>query len=135
MTLLDQLPYDFSPEQEKFLGFLDDWFTVDLGLERKIKYQLPFYYRNSWICYLKPHANSVELAFTRGNELSNDQGLLESKGRKQVMSLEFTSLDDLAELPYRQIVHEAILLDEQVPYAPKRKSAPKGAGNQSKPLN
>lgn len=59
---------------------------------------------------------SVELAFTRGNELSNGQGLLEDKGRKQVKSIAFTTRSEIPEQMMREVIHEAIILDETVKY-------------------
>jgi hypothetical protein len=56
------------------------------------------------------------LAFTRGNELSNEQGILESKGRKQVYGLEFEKVADIPVLLIHEILHEAILLDQSKPY-------------------
>src|SRR5210317_2137212 len=87
----------------------------------KISYHLPFYYRQSWICYLNPLKDGrVEFAFTWGNELSNESGLLESKGRKQVYSVTISSIKDVGSEELNQVIQEAILLDEMVPYASKR---------------
>ncbi|MEO1096988.1 MAG: hypothetical protein AAFX57_04455 [Bacteroidota bacterium] len=59
--------------------------------------------------------------FLRGNELSNEQGLLSGKGRKQVMSIEIAKLSDLPEGAIKEVIHEALLLDESVPYSVKNK--------------
>lgn len=92
------------------------------NLTAKMRYGIPFYYRKSWICYLNPTKKGmIELAFTRGNELSNNQGLLDNKGRKQVFSVEFESIADIPGEVVNEIMQEAILLDETVPYASKRK--------------
>jgi hypothetical protein len=83
----------------------------------KISYQIPFYYRKSWICYLNPvKGGGVELGFTRGQELSNEQGILEAKGRKQVAGIIFYSLKDIPERALLEVINEAIILDESVPY-------------------
>jgi hypothetical protein len=96
--------------------------SVELNLTDKLRFKIPFYYRKSWICYLNPSKNnSIEFAFVRGNELSNSQGLLDSKGRKQVLSVELTELSKIPIKELTEIIHEAILLDEAVPYASKRK--------------
>lgn len=96
---------------------------LEFSLTPKLRYAIPFYYRKSWICYLKPNNNgSIELAFTRGNELSNTQGLLHSKGRKQVMSMVFTSTEDIPQQALQELLVEALTLDDTVPYAAKRKA-------------
>jgi hypothetical protein len=50
---------------------------MELNLEDKIRFGIPFYFGRSWICYLNPIKNhKVELAFVRGNELSNIQKVI-----------------------------------------------------------
>jgi hypothetical protein len=88
----------------------------------KIAYKIPFYYRKSWICYLNPEkGGGIELGFTRGKELSNIQGLLEPKGRKQVAGITISSVDAIPEGALVEIINEAIILDETVPYSVRKK--------------
>jgi hypothetical protein len=88
----------------------------------KIRYKIPFYYRKSWICYLNPvKGDKVELAFTRGNELSNEQGLLQANGRKQVRGVIIENANDIPWESLNEIFQEAFLLDEEIKYASKRK--------------
>ena len=61
----------------------------------------------------------MEFAFTRGNELCNAYGLLEHKNRKQVSSIIFSSLQDVPEKEMRELIQEAIILDDIVPYKSK----------------
>lgn len=115
-----------SPRQRQLLAYLHDLLATQLGLEAKIRYRIPFYYRYSWICYLNPVPNEgVELAFTRGNELSNAQGLLSSAGRKQVYGIVLHDPATVSEAALLEVLNEAILLDESVPYQSKRKQATK----------
>ncbi len=87
-----------------------------------IKYNIPFYDQNTWVCYLNPLKNGkVALCFLRGYELSNEQGLLENKGRKQVMSVDFGTVDEIPKNTIREIINEALFLDETVPYKPRGK--------------
>jgi len=87
----------------------------------QLRYKLPFYYGRSWVCYMNPtRSGGVEFAFLRGNELSNDAGLLESKGRKQVFSIEWQSIADIPLRSLHALLQEALLLDEAQPYASKR---------------
>jgi len=101
---------------------LHHWLTMDLNLAEKIRFKIPFYYGRSWICYLNPVKNNkVELVFVRGNELSNDQGILQNKGRKQVYGIEFEKVSEIPMQQLNEIIQEAILLDETKPYKSKRK--------------
>lgn len=122
MPAVEDFIYDFEGEQRAILSFFHDLLTVEYQLEDKIRFNIPFYYKKSWICYLNPvKNNAIELAFPRGNELSNEQGPLQSKGRKQVMSVEFEKLSDLPVSTLQEVINEAIMLDETVKYASKRK--------------
>ena len=106
-----------NDKQRELLLYFHHLLTAELELTDKIRYKIPFYYGKSWICYLNPNKNgSVELAFIRGNELSNEQGLLEDKGRKQVKSATFSDKSKIPESLIREIIHEAIILDETVKY-------------------
>ncbi len=108
--------------QQELLTYLDELISSFPEVTCRLRYQLPFYYRKSWICYLNPNQDGkVELAFTRGNELSNEQGLLASRGRKQVYSAMFSSILDVDENELLEVLQEAFVLDAEVPYASKRK--------------
>ena len=73
----------YEGSQKDIMQYLHSIMASLPGVTGKISYKLPFYYRKSWLCYLNPTKDGkVEFAFTRGNELSNIQGILESKGRK-----------------------------------------------------
>jgi len=92
------------------------------GIRATLRYRIPFYDCHSWICYLNPDkTGGVELAFTRANELSNEQGLLDFRGRKQVAGVVFHLVRDIPDEVVVEIVSEALLLDEQVPYNVRRK--------------
>ncbi len=110
-------------KQRTILQFLHDLLLAHPEIICKIRYKIPFYYRKSWICYLNPvrKKDAIELAFVRGNELSNEQGLLESKGRKQVFGITFSSVEEIPQRALLELIQEAILLDETVPYASKRR--------------
>ena len=114
--------YERENPQREILLYLHELFTNQLHLEAKLRYKIPFYYNKSWICYLNPvKPQSIELAFPRGNELSNAQGLLEAKERKQVRGITFKQVKDIPRDALWEIMQEALILDETVPYASKRK--------------
>lgn len=109
-------------EQQQVLDYLHRLLSSFPEITSKIRYKIPFYYHKSWICYLNPTKDGgVELAFTRGNELSNEQGLLQAKGRKQVYGVTFYSVRDIDEDLVAEVFQEALILDEEIPYASKRK--------------
>ncbi|MEM6318719.1 MAG: DUF1801 domain-containing protein [Bacteroidota bacterium] len=111
-----------SDNQQVILQFLHDLLTAEPGVQAKLRWKIPFYFRKSWICYLNPikKTNGIELAFTRGNELSNGQGLLSHNGRKQISGVIFNDVADIPVETVLEVFQEALLLDETVPYASKR---------------
>ncbi len=114
--------YNQEGEQKLILEHLHNLITSFPEVTYKIRYRIPFYYRKSWICYLNPVKNDgVELAFVRANELSNENGLLDFKDRKQVAGIIFHNIKEIREEAILEILEEAFLLDENVKYASKRK--------------
>jgi hypothetical protein len=95
------------------LNYLDDRLANHHGLRSKVSYGLPMYSMQSWICYLHPlKKGGIELCFTRGIDLSNEQGLLKLRGRKQIAGVCFHHISEIEQQILDQIVQEAILLDE-----------------------
>ena len=120
MGEVEDFIYQYEGEQRKIMFYFHNLFVNDLGLTTKIRYRIPFYYNMSWICYLNPDkSGGVELSFIRGNELSNHNGLLQTKGRKQVKSMTFYSFAEVQEEGIMEVIHEALILDETTPYASK----------------
>lgn len=114
--------YKYDGFQREVMLYFHQRLTKEMGLTDKVRFNLPFYFKKSWVCYLTPiKAGFVELAFLRGNELSNTQGILNSKGRKQVYGIEFKTLSSLQSPAIDMVIQEAILLDDTVPYKSKRK--------------
>lgn len=123
MTAVEDFIYQYEGNQQEILLYFHNLLTNELNLVDKIRFKVPFYYGKSWVCYLNPtKEGKIEYAFVRGNELSNAQGLLHNKGRKQVYSVEFEKISDIPVSTINEILQEAILLDETTPYQSKRKS-------------
>lgn len=113
--------YEREGNQQSIMLHLHELLTAYPEVHGKIRYNIPFYYRKSWICYLNPlRDDRVELCFLRANELSNEQGALDFKNRKQVAGITFASVSDIKDELLHEILQEALLLDEEVKYASKR---------------
>ena len=122
MTAAESFIIDLPEPQQSIASYLHQILMSFPELSDKIRYRIPFYYRKSWVCYINPLKNNgIELAFTRANELSNTQGLLDFKDRKQVAGISFYHMDDIDEAGVLEILQEAIVLDETIKYASKRK--------------
>ena len=122
MTAVEDYIYTLEGRQRELMLYLHGHLVNALNLEDKLRYNIPFYFRKSWICYLNPiKKEGIEIAFLRGKELSNEQGILDSKGRKQVSGIVFTKPSEIPLRALTKILQEAILLDDLVPYGSKRK--------------
>jgi hypothetical protein len=91
-------------------------------------YGVPYYSRHKRICFIWPvsapdapkaknqkdDGTLVSIGFCYGNQLSNDQNILLSEGRKQVYIVRIKNLRQLERIePFIvELVHEAFLLDE-----------------------
>jgi len=117
MHPVEEFIFNYDGNQREIMLFLHHFLVSDHNLRPKISYKIPFYYRKSWICYMNPTKDAgIELAFTRGNELSNEQGLLVDRGRKQIRGIIFKTIFDIPLPSLREVLQEAILLDENIPY-------------------
>ncbi len=124
MSAVEDFICECDEKQRNILLYFHHLFENELNLTSKIRFKIPFYYGRSWICYMNPiKKGGVTMAFVRGNELSNSNGILESKNRKQVMSIDFDDVKDIPAELIMEVIHEAILLDETIPYASKNKSS------------
>ena len=113
-----------EPNREMMI-VLRSW-TLDLGkhIAEKMSNKIPSFSFFGPLCSLNPTDDGVELAFAKGYELTDEEKILESKGRKMVRSITFYSLTSLEEREesIRHILNEAAILNE---YRFKRKTAKK----------
>ena len=118
MNEVEDYIFGFEGDDHGIMKLLHDLMMDQPGIYSKIAFKIPFYYRNSWICYINPvKKGGIEFVFTRGKELSNQQGILMSRGRKEVRGIHFNTIDDIPLESLHEVIQEAILLDESVPYS------------------
>ena len=102
------------PNQQLIIDIIDQQLLSFPEITRKMRYKIPFYDYQSWVCYLNPvKPDKVEMCFFRGKKLSNIQGLLDDRGRKMVSGV---MLEDSQNLPMESLLDifaEAIILDEE----------------------
>jgi len=117
MHPVESFIYKFEGQQKEIMLYFYNVLSGQPGVIAKIAFGIPFFNRKTWICYLNPKKNGgIELAFTRGNELSNHSGLLKAGNRKLVRGVVFNTLKDIPFDEINEIMQEALLLDEKVPY-------------------
>ena len=100
-------------QQKAIVSYMHQLLTEHHDLIPKIRFKIPMYYRKKWVCYLNPIKNNgIELAFMRGYQLSNDQGLLQKKDRQYVAGVDLFNIQDIPEQSINEIVQEALMLEE-----------------------
>ena len=117
ITIVDYI-IDQPEPAGTIMGYLHDYLMSTYPhLTCTMKYEIPFYVGHHWICYLNPKKKGgIELCFTRGLELSNADGILKDKGRKQVSGIEIKSIDSAPIKVIKRTFEEAIILDKESPY-------------------
>jgi uncharacterized protein YdeI (YjbR/CyaY-like superfamily) len=112
---------DQPAPQREIMTVLRSW-VFDLGqhVQEKISHQIPYFYFFGPLCYVNPVSDGIEFGLLKGHELSDDQKILESKGRKHVRSVAFSSVAELEENEelIRRLLNEAAILNE---YLDKRR--------------
>lgn len=114
MNRVDEYILDQDPELAIIVEKLRDIIkSCSPSITEKIAYRIPFYYGYKRLFYINVVKEVIDFAFCRGNELSNVQNILKSKGRKSIKSISIKSINDIDEEVLSQIISEAILLDEE----------------------
>jgi phosphosulfolactate synthase (CoM biosynthesis protein A) len=102
-------------QQRLIMERLHELITVNPEITGKIRYRIPFYDRKKWVCYMNPiKKNGIELVFIHGHLLSNEQGLLQARGRRQVRGISLYHLEDVPKEAILEILQEAFLVDEEL---------------------
>ncbi len=122
MSPVEDFILSLNGHQKSIMTFLHEYLMTFPHIESKVRYKIPFYYKKSWVCYLNPKkGDKIEMCFLRGNELSNASGILDAKGRKQVYGIEFSNIKEINIEKITEILMEALILDDTIPYTSKRK--------------
>jgi hypothetical protein len=117
---------DYLPEEElEIVLFLREIILKCItDCKEKLAYNVPFYYRHSRICYIWPASipwgkveKGVAIGFCRGDLLIDET----FKTSKFISKLTFNSIKEI-DVPFlKQQIYEAVLIDEQVVKARRRK--------------
>lgn len=82
------------------------------GVTCKLRFNIPFYDGNKWICYLNPiKKNGVELCFLKGFQLSPRMPLQAGK-RTMVKGIKLFHIDEKQFELIASVFEEALLLDQ-----------------------
>ncbi|MFM2286760.1 MAG: hypothetical protein RLZZ543_2257 [Bacteroidota bacterium] len=115
MNAVETYIHDLTQEQRSLFHAIRE-LIIDAGpaVTEKIAYRIPFFYSFGPLCYLNPYNGGVDLGFHRGMELSDAQGILETRDRNVVRSIAILNWNEFLEKrnTIREVVQEALLLNE-----------------------
>lgn len=126
MSTYDDFFYNLPPDEQETVSRLRSIVLSCADFSEKISYQVPYYFRHSRILFIWPSSvkpgppSGVQFGFCNGNLLSDEYGILEKGTRKQVYWITFHKAGEINEQPLRELIHQAILVDEEL-YAKRKK--------------
>ena len=119
---LDLFAEGLAENQRRILYFLHDEFIAFPNIECKIKFNVPFYYHHSWVCYItSKKKDKLELCFINGQELTDVYDILEKRNRKMVSGIMLSQLEDTPIQEIMELYQEAIILDKNKFKSKKKK--------------
>lgn len=112
MNAVESFILNQAKENRELLLYFHNLLVSKYQLIPSIKYAIPFYSKNRWICYLNPlKSGGIELAFTRAREFPTSFPILEARGRKQIQGLVLKPNDTIPLEIIEKIVEAALALD------------------------
>ena len=129
MRTADDFIADLPPDEKLIVNVLRNLVkSASDRLTEKLSYGVPYFYGHSRICFIWPASagaitisKGVILGFCRGHLLSNENKLLEGRGRKEVWDVIYEDASQIDPVRIRETLMEAILLDEEIAVQKKRK--------------
>lgn len=128
MKTYDDFYFNLTENEKRVVSLLRNIvLSTAPDFEEKISYGVPYYFRRTRVCFIWPASvksgppSGVQLGFCKGYLLSNEQRLLESGGRKEVYTLTFHAVKEIQPALIKEIVHEAIILDEETAKVKRKK--------------
>lgn len=95
----------------------------------KISFNVPYFYGNKGICIIWPASiprggitSGVLLGFRYGSKLQNRFGYLTRGSNKQIYYRVFSNADEINDQPIRQLIAEALQLDDSFGKKPFRRA-------------
>ncbi len=96
----------------------------------KLSYNVPYYSRNSRICFIWPpsipwgntNMNGIQFGFCNGYLLDDEIKYLEKGTRKQVFWKEFSNIKEIDIYLLKSYIYDSVIIDEQLSNPKKKKN-------------
>lgn len=111
-----------SENQKSIVDYIYNELLTYPGVECKIKFKLPFFYKNTWIAYLNPiKKDGIEFCIVRAKEIPTIEAFVNYKKRTMVAGISFYSANEINLNILHFIFQEAYQLDSTTSYTFKKK--------------
>lgn len=115
---------DFVPISENQTAILKSIHNALISypaVECKIKFKLPFFYKNTWIAYLNPiKKDGIEFCIVRAKEIPSIVDFVNYKKRTMIAGISFYSIKEIDFNILHFVFQEAYQLDSTTPYTFKK---------------
>jgi len=111
--IVDNFIYNLDNEKRQIVEYLRYIILSSAPtIEEKFSYKAPFYYYLGMLCYINVRKKDVDLGLCHGAELSNSNKIINTEKRKVVGVVTFKSYNDIIENQIRELIQEALILNE-----------------------
>lgn len=101
-------------KQRELFFLLNEILMNHKEMRSAIRYGIPFYGINRWICYLSPKKNdAIEICFLQGKKLNEIYPFMDMKSRKMVSGMLLENSDDFVLEQLENVLLTAIELDKK----------------------
>ena len=121
MVTYEQFYFNLPATEQALVSELRDLvLSCSSDFREKMSYNVPYYFRHSRVCFIWPASVKygpkvgVWLGLCRGAWLSNEQNLIHMDNRKEVGVIPINKISDIDTAAFRQILQEAIILDDEM---------------------
>ncbi len=128
---VEEFFYDLPEQNRKICERLRLIILNTAVFEEEFYYGVPYYFRNRAVTCIWPAGlwggpkRGVFIGFSNGNFLSNTQGIIEMGNRKRFGLIRYLDEHEIKEQPLIEILHEAIMIDDELGLRKKKHSRPK----------
>lgn len=121
MQSIDEFFYDL-PRDEKAIALRLREIILQSApdFKEEFSYGVPYYFRHGRVTCIWPASSAggprkgVFIGFCRGNEMSNEQGIIEMGDRKRFGLIRYYDVKEINEDVLMELLQEAIMVDEEV---------------------
>lgn len=118
---IEEFIYDLPKDEREISALLRNIIlSAAPDFEEKFHWGVPYYFRHRPVTCIWPASSKagpkhgVFIGFCRGNLLSNEQGIIEMGNRKRFGLIRFYDVKEIKADALLEILHEAIMVDEEV---------------------